>query len=292
MHPADIAFQKASEAVRNGEQGDLRELGSEIQSSLAAGLQGLKTEHFLSRTLSALEGKKDRRLLDFGCGGGKLVMFLRALGYRHCYGVDVADRSVQNRICASLGFGDDEPFTTYDQQTLPYPDGAFELICSELVLEHVKDAEAYYREAARVLVPGGKALLEFPHRHTPYDSHSRTWFIHWLPLSLRRPLYDRFTENGSAYFELILHLRSVSEHRRLARRHFAEFRVTTTQRLKRSVNLEHYEGNRRLRAIAQRLMKTPVLGRAALHVMARLASADVDIYKDDEPTASNNPRPN
>ncbi len=45
-----------------------------------------------------------------------------------------------------------------DAAALPLPDGAFDLVVSMAVLEHVRDPVAALRETARLLAPGGTAL--------------------------------------------------------------------------------------------------------------------------------------
>ena len=68
----------------------------------------------------------------------------------------------------------DTHFSTYDGLVLPFPDGRFDFVFSQQVLEHVApdQIENYYIEEARVLRPGGVAFHEVPHRLIPYDSHT------------------------------------------------------------------------------------------------------------------------
>jgi SAM-dependent methyltransferase len=51
---------------------------------------------------------------------------------------------------------------TMDVERLPYADGALDLVLCSLVLEHVDDDVGAARELARVLAPGGLALVQVP----------------------------------------------------------------------------------------------------------------------------------
>jgi len=77
--------------------------------------------------------------LDLGCGGGAYRAPLERLGYRWC-GVDFS-----NPRAPLWG----------DVHALPFRDGAFELVVSLAVLEHVQFPSVALREVARVLEPGG-----------------------------------------------------------------------------------------------------------------------------------------
>jgi SAM-dependent methyltransferase len=48
--------------------------------------------------------------------------------------------------------------------TLPFADGAFDLIVIRSVLEHIEDPEAVFAEMARVVKPGGLILMNLPNK--------------------------------------------------------------------------------------------------------------------------------
>ena len=50
-------------------------------------------------------------------------------------------------------------FALADGMALPFSNGAFDLVLSHAVIEHVADAPLYLRECARVLAPGGRVYL-------------------------------------------------------------------------------------------------------------------------------------
>ncbi|MEZ5667343.1 MAG: class I SAM-dependent methyltransferase [Alphaproteobacteria bacterium] len=203
-------------------------------------------------------------ILDHGCGSGVTVMVLAALGYTNVRGVDVGgDPSTLNRIARSaLGHADDR-FQIYDGDRLPIADACIDVVLSQQVLEHVRPAvfERYYSEEARVLRPGGIAYHQVPHRLAPYDSHSRTWLLHYLP----RPLFMgvlRLFRSDVATLESHLYLRWPWRHRRMVRRAIGPCTDLTLSRLKTVRTLETYEGARSLRRLIDRSIDLPLIGGA------------------------------
>src|SRR5262245_53984147 len=126
-----------------------------------------------------LPGAAPGRLLDFGCGGGGYLRRMADRGWR-VTGLDVAPRVVR-AIREEL---DCEAFVG----TLPHPElaaGSFDVVTMWQSLEHVHQPLAILREALRVLVPGGTAIVAVPN----FDSLSAGWFgPHWLGLDLPRHL--------------------------------------------------------------------------------------------------------
>lgn len=124
------------------------------------------------------------RVLDFGCGAGKMVEEYCASGY-DAFGCDllVSDHSERlRRIDAETG-------------QLPFADNTFDFVFSDQVLEHVQDHEAAFAEIARVIKPGGISLHLFPARLKPTEAHvlvplagviqNRWWLRLWAALGIR-----------------------------------------------------------------------------------------------------------
>jgi SAM-dependent methyltransferase len=54
------------------------------------------------------------------------------------------------------------PVIDYDGETIPFPDGSFDVVFSSNVLEHIRDLERLHAEVRRVLKPGGYCLHAMP----------------------------------------------------------------------------------------------------------------------------------
>lgn len=94
------------------------------------------------------------RVLDVGCGGGEFLE-LAALQGAHVTGVDPS-RGMVGRASRRVPSADVREGTA---EELPFPDGSFDVVTACNVLQFTGDPEEALAEAARVLVPGGRAGL-------------------------------------------------------------------------------------------------------------------------------------
>ena len=77
-----------------------------------------------------------------------------------------------------------------DACALPFADGAFDVVHSNAVIEHVgarERQEAFVREALRV---GRRVFVTTPNRWFPVEVHTRLPLVHWLPEPLAGRVYD------------------------------------------------------------------------------------------------------
>jgi SAM-dependent methyltransferase len=95
------------------------------------------------------------RALDVGCAGGGNTAVLRDLGWS-VSGLEYSAAGAE--IAASRGLD----VVRGDAAALPFADATFDLVMSTDVWEHIEDDAAVARETARVLRPGGRALVAVP----------------------------------------------------------------------------------------------------------------------------------
>ncbi|MGH2856705.1 MAG: class I SAM-dependent methyltransferase [Solirubrobacteraceae bacterium] len=98
------------------------------------------------------------RVLDLGCGTGDLSAALMAAGAR-VVAVDIAEAALRR---ARARHPDLELALVPIDGPLPLDDGAFDVVWSSEVIEHVADTARWLSEVRRVLAPGGRLLLTTP----------------------------------------------------------------------------------------------------------------------------------
>jgi ubiquinone/menaquinone biosynthesis C-methylase UbiE len=136
-------------------------------------------------------GKLDERgvihgdWLDLGCADGYWSIALAERGAGSVVGME----PIQERVdgAQSRPHPPSVSFGVGNSEKLPFPDGSFDGVLLNEVLEHVENEEATLREIARVLRPGGYLALFSPNRWFPFEGHGARWsadrsFSHPVPL--------------------------------------------------------------------------------------------------------------
>ena len=98
---------------------------------------------------------------DLGCGTGRHAIWLAGRGAA----VTAIDFSEGMLAVARAKPGAERvKFLTHDLNlSLPLLDGAFDLVVSGLVLEHLRDLDGFFREARRIIRPSGCAIVSAMH---------------------------------------------------------------------------------------------------------------------------------
>lgn len=137
------------------------------------------------------------RLLDVGCGDGKLMACVAPF-VAHVVGVDSEAGAVRLARQQLRTFQNCEALhiASYD---LPFSDGTFAIATSADVIEHLTDPARHLREIRRVLSPGGALVLTTPKWRAAGkwdERHEREYRVE----ELRALLAEHFASVEMRYF--------------------------------------------------------------------------------------------
>ncbi|MET9734334.1 methyltransferase domain-containing protein [Streptomyces sp. NPDC006458] len=150
-------------------------------TEIAGELDRKPLDRALLNTLAELAG--DGPVLDIGCGPGHITAHLAGLGAR------VSGLDLSPGMCAVARRSTGLPFAAADMTALPVRSGSLAALLCCYALIHLTEPQraAAYREFARVLRPGGHALLAFHTSDTdtaPGESRRVTdWWDHEVDLT-------------------------------------------------------------------------------------------------------------
>ena len=134
----------------------MRDYYEELWSELPEDRHPPDLEH--RRAFLARNVQPGLRVLDLGCGDGRFSADAVAVGAR-VVGAEVAQAAI-DRARARVP---EAQFVRVEiDAALPFDDGAFELVWSSEVIEHVSDTARWLSEVRRVLVPRGVLALTTP----------------------------------------------------------------------------------------------------------------------------------
>jgi SAM-dependent methyltransferase len=158
--------------------------GTYEKVSFGPGSQYWWSNRFYARLVRRY-GPPSGRLLEVGCGLGHLLANL-APRYE-TYGIDVNDWALEqaaaNAPAARLRLGTAEDLS-------PFSDGFFQAVVAKHVVEHLPRPEEAAAEFARVLAPGGLAIVSTPNLDSPMRKRKgREWigYRDRTHVSLRSP---------------------------------------------------------------------------------------------------------
>lgn len=160
-HPLPPFRLRARVGVRGQNIRGFLESGREVATTISA------TVEELARPLDSFQ-----RVLDFGCGNGRVLSHLAlASEETEFHGSDVDEEAIAwaSRHFPRIHFG-----VNRYAPPMELPDGHFDLIYSISIFTHLNEhsQDAWLRELDRLLSPGGIALL------TTNGDHVLDWFRH------------------------------------------------------------------------------------------------------------------
>jgi ubiquinone/menaquinone biosynthesis C-methylase UbiE len=109
------------------------------------------------RSLQLLDAKAGERVLIVGCGTGADLPYFAA-GVE-VTAVDLTPAMVDRTRTRAAELGREVDARVMDAQALAIPDASFDAVVLHLILAVVPEPVAAIREAARVLRPGGRAVV-------------------------------------------------------------------------------------------------------------------------------------
>ena len=125
-------------------------------------------------------------VLDFGCGIGRLSQAF-CNHFRSCTGVDISPLMIV-KAAEFNRFPDRCRYVVNEAPDLhQFPDGSFDLVYSNIVLQHVHPgiAKRYIRDFVRIVRPGGLIVFQIP------------YWIHWKRrVQWRRRLFELLVRLG------------------------------------------------------------------------------------------------
>ena len=160
--PIEIAAAMSALPLSN-----LRELSS-AWNEVAAELNAIPLELECDRYAAVLKFVRSlprtARILEAGCGAGRILRALDAMGYRDLVGLEISQARLDyiaraGPACAQLVCSD----------RVEFDDGSFDAVVSAAVIEHVTDPADWLAELARVTKPGGLVSIA-----------TDTYMWHWL----------------------------------------------------------------------------------------------------------------
>ena len=129
---------------------------AEVQYAAPRPLPDPRLDRKFARVCELVRGRLPcEAFLDAGCGDGRYFAALRGELPERRAGVDISERILETARAQDPG----AELLQANLEALPFADGAFDLVLSTQVIEHVLDPPLAARELARVLRPGGVLVI-------------------------------------------------------------------------------------------------------------------------------------
>lgn len=135
--------------------------------------------------------KKEKRILDVGCGEGVLLDRLTSEFKVKGFGIDISRQSIKRAKQRSLF---PHCLEVADACLLPFPDNYFDAVISFDALEHIESQEKAVSEMVRVLKPGGKVLIYTINKRQRFTFN---WFLNKVGIDV----YERFNHRPQLFVE-------------------------------------------------------------------------------------------
>jgi ubiquinone/menaquinone biosynthesis C-methylase UbiE len=153
----------------------------------ALNLHAYVIEH--GKLVDVLAEKKDRSLLDVGCGGGQSAIRLKEL-YPHLQltGIDLSEGQIARARQRAPIKGFTIQFEVADAESLPYPDASFDVVYSFGSAKHWPDPLKGFGECWRVIKPGGELLVADATSDATLEQAENFYAIARFPRLFQKPV--------------------------------------------------------------------------------------------------------
>lgn len=137
-------------------------------------LSGGPSKHHIYIVERFFPKQKDARILEVGCGDGRLIEAARRAGYENVIGVDASPSMIElaRARLEDTGIITDECFILDDAATYVsnQQPGSVDLIVAIDVVEHLQLHETirFFSAARTALSPGGRVLIQVPNGASPF----------------------------------------------------------------------------------------------------------------------------
>lgn len=110
-----------------------------------------------ARCIKRLGLSPDAAVMDLGTSTGTNLRMLRDIGMTNVTGLDFSEEAI--RFCREKKLG---IVHKGDITAIPFADASFDLVLATDIIEHVDDDQKALSELARILRPGGRAIVTVP----------------------------------------------------------------------------------------------------------------------------------
>jgi SAM-dependent methyltransferase len=146
---------------------EVYERRAEVQYAAPASLPDPALDRKFERVCELLaEQLPCSRYLDAGCGDGRYLAALAPLTARpeRVVATDISKRILQVAALTATAANIEVELVRANLESLPFAEGSFDLVLCTQVIEHLLDPARGLAEVARVLEPGGRAIVTTDHR--------------------------------------------------------------------------------------------------------------------------------
>lgn len=106
-------------------------------------------------------GNADTRLLDLGCGDGRLAPLWQSITGAETHGLELSPDAVQTaqQMFPSINYKQGDAVNT------GYKNSCFDIVVCQEVLEHIEEQEKLVNECGRIIKNGGYLVLTTPNKY-------------------------------------------------------------------------------------------------------------------------------